>query len=72
MSSRLLGQCLVCDADAVGVNFGVPTCAPCKVFFRRNAVQLGVSLLSTNTLLLILFWTFRNVILFVNTMVIVQ
>ncbi|CAF0981296.1 unnamed protein product [Rotaria sp. Silwood1] len=41
MSSRSLGQCVVCDDDAVGINFAVPTCAPCKAFFRRNAVKLG-------------------------------
>ncbi|CAF1304326.1 unnamed protein product [Adineta ricciae] len=31
------GACSVCDAKAIGINFGVPTCAPCKAFFRRNA-----------------------------------
>ncbi|CAF3443939.1 unnamed protein product [Rotaria socialis] len=41
MSTRSLGQCLVCDDEAVGINFAVPTCAPCKAFFRRNAVKLG-------------------------------
>jgi hypothetical protein len=41
---RLLGQCLICDDKATGINFAVPTCAPCKAFFRRNAVKLGVSL----------------------------
>ncbi|UJR21536.1 hypothetical protein I4U23_024621 [Adineta vaga] len=41
MSSRALGPCLVCDAPAVGINFAIPTCAPCKAFFRRNAVKLG-------------------------------
>ncbi|CAF0973277.1 unnamed protein product [Adineta steineri] len=41
MSSRPLGLCSVCDANAVGINFAVPTCAPCKAFFRRNAVKLG-------------------------------
>jgi len=41
MSSRSLGQCLVCDDVAVGINFAVPTCAACKAFFRRNAVKLG-------------------------------
>lgn len=42
MKSRNIGQCLVCCDVAVGVNFGVPTCMPCKAFFRRNAVKLGV------------------------------
>ncbi|CAF1296947.1 unnamed protein product [Adineta ricciae] len=41
MTTRSLGPCLVCDAPAVGINFAVPTCAPCKAFFRRNAVKLG-------------------------------
>jgi ribosomal protein L37AE/L43A len=38
-------QCLVCGGRSVGVNFGVHTCSPCKAFFRRNAVKLGVCLL---------------------------
>ncbi|CAF1492211.1 unnamed protein product [Rotaria magnacalcarata] len=41
MSTRTLGRCLVCDDEAIGINFAVPTCAPCKAFFRRNAVKLG-------------------------------
>ncbi|CAF2966032.1 unnamed protein product [Rotaria sp. Silwood2] len=41
MKSRQVGQCLVCNDAAVGINFGVPTCMPCKAFFRRNAVKLG-------------------------------
>ena len=43
MSTRSLGQCLVCNDKAVGINFAVPTCAACKAFFRRNAVKLGVN-----------------------------
>ncbi len=39
---RKLGPCLVCGHVAIGINFAVPTCAPCKAFFRRNAVKLGV------------------------------
>ncbi len=35
-------KCLVCGDRAVGLNFGVHTCPPCKAFFRRNAVKLGV------------------------------
>ncbi|CAF4554469.1 unnamed protein product [Rotaria sp. Silwood2] len=41
MTNRELGRCLVCDDVAIGINFGVPTCMPCKAFFRRNAVKLG-------------------------------
>ncbi|CAF0894733.1 unnamed protein product [Rotaria sordida] len=41
MKSRQVGLCLVCNDTAVGINFGVPTCMPCKAFFRRNAVKLG-------------------------------
>ena len=43
MKSKEHGSCLVCGAEAIGINFAVPTCAPCKAFFRRNAVKLGVS-----------------------------
>ncbi len=42
MTLRKLSPCLVCGDDAIGVNFAVPTCTACKVFFRRNAVKLGV------------------------------
>ncbi len=37
------GLCLVCGDISIGINFGVPTCMPCKAFFRRNAVRLGLS-----------------------------
>ncbi|CAF0827520.1 unnamed protein product [Rotaria sp. Silwood1] len=30
-------ECSVCGSNAVGINFGALTCAPCKAFFRRNA-----------------------------------
>ncbi|CAF1471325.1 unnamed protein product [Adineta steineri] len=33
--------CLICGGRAIGVNFGVQSCSPCKAFFRRNAVKLG-------------------------------
>ena len=45
MYPRNLGPCLVCNDNATGVHFGVPTCMPCKAFFRRNAVKLGVGYL---------------------------
>ncbi len=35
-------KCLVCGGLSIGLNFGVQTCSPCKAFFRRNAVKLGV------------------------------
>ena len=35
-------KCLVCGGKSIGLNFGVHTCSPCKAFFRRNAVKLGV------------------------------
>ncbi|CAF1071484.1 unnamed protein product [Adineta ricciae] len=31
--------CSVCGDHAVGFNYGAMTCASCKVFFRRNALQ---------------------------------
>jgi hypothetical protein len=43
-TSRQVGPCLVCGGVATGINFTVATCAPCKAFFRRNAVKLGVCL----------------------------
>jgi hypothetical protein len=30
-------ECIICGSKAIGMNFGAPTCAPCKAFFRRNA-----------------------------------
>jgi len=42
-TKRVLGPCLVCGAKSIGLNFGVPTCMPCKAFFRRNAVKIHVS-----------------------------
>ena len=36
--------CMVCNGKSVGMNVGVHTCSPCKAFFRRNAVKLGVCL----------------------------
>ncbi|CAF1442102.1 unnamed protein product [Rotaria sordida] len=41
MPKKTYGQCFVCDDVAIGLNFGVPTCMPCKAFFRRNATKLG-------------------------------
>lgn len=35
-------RCMVCGGKSIGLNFGVHTCSPCKAFFRRNAVKLGV------------------------------
>lgn len=39
MSGKVYGKCSVCDDEAIGLNFGVPTCMPCKAFFRRNAYR---------------------------------
>ena len=36
--------CAICDSPALGMNFGVLTCAPCKAFFRRNARRREVTL----------------------------
>lgn len=44
MSKTDHNQCFVCDAISVGINFGVPTCMPCKAFFRRNASKIDVRL----------------------------
>ena len=55
MSTRSFGRCLVCDANAIGINFAVPTCAPCKAFFRRNAVKLGVSCLLIKHITFVLY-----------------
>ncbi|CAF3382811.1 unnamed protein product [Rotaria socialis] len=35
-------ECIVCGSKAVGINFGVSSCAPCKAFFRRNARRKDV------------------------------
>ncbi len=48
MPSKNHNRCLVCGDVAIGINFGVPTCMPCKAFFRRNAVRLGVSPISSS------------------------
>jgi len=42
MSKKVQSQCLICDDVAIGINFGVSTCMPCKAFFRRNADKLNV------------------------------
>ncbi len=33
MSNQDHDQCLVCSDVSIGINFGVPTCMPCKAFF---------------------------------------
>ncbi|CAF3122118.1 unnamed protein product [Rotaria sp. Silwood2] len=35
-------ECIICGSKAIGINFGVLTCAPCKAFFRRNARRKGM------------------------------
>jgi hypothetical protein len=46
MSDTDHDPCLVCDDVSIGINFGIPTCMPCKAFFRRNALKFGVSQIS--------------------------
>ncbi|CAF3615648.1 unnamed protein product [Adineta steineri] len=36
-STCIIRDCIICGSKAIGINFGAPTCAPCKAFFRRNA-----------------------------------
>ena len=31
--------CVICGDKAIGSNYDAFTCAPCKIFFRRNAFQ---------------------------------
>jgi len=35
--------CAICGDHAVGFNYDVLSCAPCKIFFHRNAYQNLVS-----------------------------
>jgi len=42
MGKKNYGRCTVCGDDAIGMNFGVSTCMPCKAFFRRNAFRFNV------------------------------
>jgi hypothetical protein len=28
--ARLDRECIICGSKAIGINFGAPTCAPCK------------------------------------------
>ncbi len=30
-------QCKICDGSAIHSNYGVISCPPCKMFFKRNA-----------------------------------
>ena len=46
LATRMLDPCLVCGDKSIGFNFGVLSCMACKAFFRRNAVKLGVRLVS--------------------------
>jgi len=65
-------KCLVCGGLAVGLNFGVHTCSPCKAFFRRNAVKLGVCYDIFKKKHIHFLLVFRNINLNVEVMVIVQ
>lgn len=39
-SQKTSYQCKICGAPAIYSNFGVISCFPCKMFFKRNA-ELG-------------------------------
>lgn len=30
-------ECKICSAPASNINYGVPSCPSCKMFFERNA-----------------------------------
>ncbi len=36
-------ECKICGAQAEHSNYGLRTCSPCKMFFRRNAITGQVS-----------------------------
>jgi hypothetical protein len=64
-------KCLVCGDKSTGLNFGVQSCSPCKAFFRRNAVKLGVGYYFEKTTTCA-FVVFRHMNFNVEVMVIVQ
>ncbi len=33
--TKQLPPCVICDAAAAGIHYGVPTCEPCKVCVNR-------------------------------------
>lgn len=64
--------CEICEAESIGINFGVRTCMPCKAFFRRNAFNHGVSkLIREKSSRDFLYLIFRLMVLSVRIMVIV-
>ncbi len=65
-------KCLVCGGRAIGINFGVHTCSPCKAFFRRNAVKLGVGVINRYICYLIYLFVFRHMNFNVEVMGIVR
>ncbi len=65
-------KCLVCGGKSIGLNFGVHTCSPCKAFFRRNAVKLGVGVINRYICYLIYLFVFRHMNFNVEVMVIVR
>ncbi|CAF5010107.1 unnamed protein product [Rotaria sp. Silwood1] len=36
--------CLVCGDVARGINYGLMTCMPCKIFFRRHILKSDIKL----------------------------
>jgi ribosomal protein L37AE/L43A len=36
-------ECKICGAQAEHSNYGLRTCSPCKMFFKRNAITGQVS-----------------------------
>ncbi len=65
-------KCLVCGGKSIGLNFGVHTCSPCKAFFRRNAVKLGVGVINRYICYLIYLFVFRHMNFNVEVMVIAR
>jgi nuclear receptor subfamily 1 group I len=48
--------CAVCSDRAIGFNYDVLSCGPCKAFFRRNAHQNLVRLIFYPLILIIVFF----------------
>ncbi|CAF1055128.1 unnamed protein product, partial [Brachionus calyciflorus] len=44
------GLCRICSDEATGIHFGVSTCEPCKVFFRRSLLRYKTYVCRDNNL----------------------